>query len=206
MSHHSLRMSSRFEAAFQRFDQENSRDPNMVVSEEKPVPRELAYAQWLTDCVLKLCPDASESLRLAARSQHLCRWMIPRDSYPMTRAGYLQWREALKKFHAEKSGQILRECGYDADLIARVQSLNLKKNLATDPETQSLEDALCLVFLEHQFTELADKTPEDKMIHVLQKSWGKMSPTARAIAQSLPFPEREKALLTKALAENSGNE
>ena len=43
-------------------------------------PRELLYARWLTDWVLKLCPDASEPLRLAARCQHLCRWMVPRDS------------------------------------------------------------------------------------------------------------------------------
>lgn len=192
-------MSSRFEAALGRFDQENSQDPNVIVHEGQPVARELIYAKWLTDWVLKLRPDASEPLRLAARSQHLCRWMIPRDSYPMTRAGYLQWREALKKFHAEKSSQILRDAGYDERLIFHVQALNLKKNLATDPETQTLEDALCLVFLEHQFADLADKTPEDKMIHILQKSWSKMSPAARALAQSLSLPPREKVLLQKAL-------
>jgi hypothetical protein len=194
-------MNSRFEAAFQRFDDENARDPNLLQIDGQSVPRELAYSQWLTHCVLKLRPDASEALRLAARSQHLCRWMIPRDGYPMTRTGYLQWREALKKFHAQKSGAILRECGYESDLISRVQSLNLKQDLATDPETQALEDALCLVFLEHQFAELANRTPEDKMIHVLQKTWSKMSPTARAISQFLVLGEREKALLAKALAQ-----
>src|SRR5436190_16697605 len=167
-------MSSRFEAALSRFDQENSQDPNTVVRDGHSSPRELAYSKWLTDWVLKLRPEASDALRLAARSQHLCRWLIPRQSYPMTRAGYLQWREALKKFHADKSGQVLREAGYDEGMISRVQSLNLKKNLASDSETQILEDALCLVFLEHQFAELVDKTPEDKMIHILQKTWSKM--------------------------------
>src|SRR5438105_4176918 len=73
--------------------------------------------------VLRLCPNASEELRLAARSQHLCRWMIPRDSYPRTRPGYLQWREALKKFHAQKTGEILRGLGYPESVIARVQNL-----------------------------------------------------------------------------------
>ena len=192
-------MSSRFEAALSRFDQENSQDPNVIFHEGQASPREVLYAKWLTDWVLKLRPEASEPLRLAARSQHLCRWMITRDSFPMTRAGYLQWREALKKFHAEKSSQILREAGYEEPLISQVQALNLKKKLATDPETQTREDALCLVFLEHQFAELADKTPEDKMIHILQKSWNKMSPTARALAQSLSLPPSEKALLGKAL-------
>ena len=148
----------RFEAALRRFDEENSRDPHVDQVAGVAHPRELLYAQWLTEWVLKLCPEASEELRLAARCQHLCRWMVPRDSYPMTRAGYLKWREVLKHFHAEKAGEILREVGYPEEVIARVQSLNLKKNFPQDAEGRVLEDALCLVFLEHQFGDLASKT------------------------------------------------
>ena len=103
----------RFETALRRMDEENARDPNLERVNGKDAPRELIYAQWLTDWVLRLCPNASEELRLAARSQHICRWMIPRNSFPMTRAGYLQWRQKLKEFHAEKSGAILREVGYE---------------------------------------------------------------------------------------------
>src|SRR5215204_6825864 len=132
----------RFEMAVRRFDEENGRDPNMERADGAIRPRELVYAQWLTEWVLRLCPSASEPLRLAARCQHLCRWMIPRSSYPMSRAGYLQWRERLKKFHAEKAAEILQEVGYPAEVIARVQQLNLKKDLAHDPEVQLLEDAL----------------------------------------------------------------
>src|SRR5438876_6100686 len=119
---------NRFEAALRRFDEENSRDPNTVEINGLKHPRERVYAEWLTDWVLRLSPEASEELRLAARCQHLCRWMIPRDSYPMTRVGYLKWREALKNFHAQKAGDVLRELGYPDTIIARVQSLNLKKN------------------------------------------------------------------------------
>src|SRR5215467_10465812 len=111
--------SGRFEAAIRRFDEENGRDPNQISIDGISRPRELVYAQWLTDWVLKLCPNASEELRLAARSQHLCRWTVPRESYPMTRAGYLQWREGLKKFHAQRAGEILREVGYPAEVLAR---------------------------------------------------------------------------------------
>jgi hypothetical protein len=38
------------------------------------------YAQRLTDWVLRLSPDATEELRLAARCQHICRWEIPREN------------------------------------------------------------------------------------------------------------------------------
>jgi hypothetical protein len=191
---------ARFQTALRRFDEENSRDPNIETVDGTAHPREQIYAQWLTDWVLKLCPEASEALRLAARCQHLCRWQVPRERYPMTRAGYLQWREGLKKFHAQKAGEILQEAGYEADLIARVQALNLKKNFPSDPEARVLEDALCLVFLERQLKDLADKTAEDKVINALQKSWKKMTPAAHALAQGLKYAEREAALLRKALA------
>jgi len=189
----------RFEMALRRFDEENAHDPNTEMSGGGAQPRELVYAQWLTEWVLRLCPHASEELRLAARAQHLCRWTIPRNSYPMTRAGYLQWREALKRFHARRAGEILQEVGYADDLIGRVQNLILKKNFPRDAEGRVIEDALCLVFLEHQFPALARKTAKEKMINALQKAWHKMTPAGQAIAKELDYNELEKALLEEAL-------
>jgi len=191
---------SRFEAAIHRFDAANSLDPNLEIVEGIARPRELVYAERLRHWVLKLCPDASEELRLAARCQHICRWMIARSSYPMTRPGYLKWREDLKKFHAEKAGDILRVVGYPAETVAKVQALNLKKNFPQDPDSRVLEDALCLVFLEFQFAELAAKTTDDKMINALQKAWKKMTPAARELAMKLSFGSQEKSLLERALA------
>ncbi len=188
-----------FEAALRRFDEENARDPNVETADSLAQPRELLYARRLSDWVLRLCPDASGELRLAARCQHICRWEIPRNSYPMTRAGYLQWRATLKKFHAQKAGEILRELGCGEDVIRRVQDLNLKKNFPGDPEVRVLEDALCLVFLQYQFADLAAKTAGDKIINALQKSWQKMTGAARAEALKLNHGPREKALLERAL-------
>jgi len=190
---------ARCEAALRRFDEANARDPNVQIVDGTPQPRELVYSRWLTDWVLKLCPAPSEALRLAARCQHLCRWEIPRDSYPKTRPGYLQWRAELKKFHAQKAGEILRGLGFDEETIRRVQELNLKKNFPNDPESRVLEDALCLVFLERQFAELAQKTDDAKVINALQKTWKKMTPVAQAIALRLEFGPREKDLLGQAL-------
>ncbi|PYK62971.1 MAG: DUF4202 domain-containing protein [Verrucomicrobia bacterium] len=190
---------ARFEAAIRRFDQENSRDPNLEIIEGVARPRELVYAERLTNWVLKLCPDASEELRLAARCQHICRWMIPRNSCEMTRVGYLKWRNDLKKFHADWAGQILREVGYPEETVAKVQALNLKKNFPDDPDSRMLEDGLCLVFLEFQFAELAAKTAGDKMVNALQKSWKKMTPAARERAMKLNYGSREQALIERAL-------
>jgi len=188
-----------FERAIQRFDEENGRDPNTEVVDGVSQPRELIYARRLYGWVLRLHPQAGESLRLAARCQHLCRWMIPRSNYPMNRAGYLRWRTELKKFHAARAGEILREVGYADDVVARVQELNLKKNFPADPDCRMLEDALCLVFLEHQFAALAARTDDDKMVNALRKSWAKMTPHAQSEALKLSFAPREKALIERAL-------
>ena len=190
---------ARFDAALRRFDEENARDPNSETVASVAHPRELLYAQWLTAWVLKLNSNASEELRLAARCQHLCRWKIPRDSYPMDRPGYLKWRADLKRFHAARAGEILREVGYPESVITRVQNLNLKKNFPGDPESCVLEDALCLVFLQHQLADFAAKTADDKVITALQKSWKKMTPAAHAEALKLPYTPHEKVLIDAAL-------
>jgi hypothetical protein len=192
-------LSPLFLSAIERFDAENARDPNSEMAGGASHPRELLYARRLTEWVLRLAPDASEALRLAARCQHICRWTLPRQSYPMTRPGYLRWRADLKEFHAQTSGKILREVGYSHDTIQKVQDFNLKKNFPRDPESRVLEDALCLVFLQFQFAELAGRMDDDKMVNAVQKTWKKMTPEAQQQALALPLGPKEKALVLRAL-------
>lgn len=195
----------RFIAALARFDAENAKDPKSETCDGETHPHEMIYSRWLTGWVLRLNPEASEGLRLAARCQHLCRWEIPRDSYPATRAGYLKWRQVLKGFHADKAAAILREAGYGDDIIQQVRDLNLKKHFPADPECRTLEDALCLLFLERQFTGLAAKATEEKMVTALQKCWAKMTPAAHALALQLSYTAGEKRLLELALESGSGD-
>jgi hypothetical protein len=195
-----------FQAAIERFDAENARDPNQEIVAGSSIPRELLQARRLTDWVERLAPDASEVLRLAARCQHLCRWEIPRASQPMTRAGYLKWRHLLKQYHADKAGGILHEVGYPEDAIARVQALNRKDNFPKDPESRVLEDALCLVFLQYQLAEFASRTDHDKVVNALRKSWLKMTPRARREALKLPFGVQEQDLIKRALASLSSGD
>jgi hypothetical protein len=189
----------RFDRAIGRFDEENANDPNSELIDGHPQPRELIYARRLTDCVRKLAPNASEALQLAARCQHICRWTIARDRYPMDRAGYLKWRAELKNFHAAKAGAILREVGYDEETIHKVQDLNLKKNFPNDAECRVLEDALCLLFLEYQFADLILRFDETKMINAVQKTWIKMSQQGREEALKIPMSEKALGLIAKAL-------
>jgi hypothetical protein len=183
--------SDRFHSAIARFDALNAADPN---------GKELEYARRMTRWLEKLAPDASEPLRLAARSQHLMRWQIPRSSFPMDRIGYLKWRTTLYDFHAGKAAEVLREVGYDDATITRVRSLIRKEQIKADPEMQLLEDVICLVFLENYFADFAKDHDEEKLIRILRKTWKKMSDRGHEAAMSLQLGESEKALIGKALA------
>jgi len=186
-------------AAFRKFDELNDEDPRRVVVDGEDIGLELWYGRRLTEWVMRLEPDASSALRLASRCQHLKRWESPRSDFPEGRAGYLKWRAELKQFHADESAKVLREVGYEEDVVERVVSLNLKKNLKSDPECQVIEDALCLVFLQHQFDELIANTEEEKMRKIVVKTWGKMSERGHEEALKLQFSEAGAAVIKGAL-------
>ena len=195
--------SHRLQTAVQLFDAANAQDPNTTRVDGEEQPAELVYARRLSEWVMRLRSEPSEPLLLAARCQHIQRWKIPRRDYPEGRAGYLKWRTDLKAFHARIAGEILAQAGYDRDVIEKVRALNLKSDFPRDPDSRVLEDALCLVFLEHQLSDLARRMDEDTLINALRKSWKKMTPAARDWAVTLPLGEMERALISQALENNS---
>lgn len=195
---------TKMEQAFNLFDAYNKQDPSGVIWNGQHYPTEYFYAIKLYERVKDLDPAASEPLLLASRCQHIGRWEIARKAYPEGRVGYLKWRSELSKFHAHKATEILQLLGYEMDIIARVNEIVLKKKLKTDTEVQTMENALCLVFLEFQYDDLIQKQSEEKMISILQKTWAKMSTAGREVAFSLTYSEAGKILLNKAL-ESAGS-
>lgn len=177
-----------------------AQDPNVMEIDGQQRPVAVVHAEKRSAWVGKLAGQkASEELQIAARAQHIRRWEIPRDSYPRDRIGYLKWRTDLQQFHAAKTAEIMQEAGYGEAAINRVKSLMTKKRLKQDSEVQILEDALCLVFLETQFSEFA-QTEADKITNILQKTWKKMSPQGQQLALQLPLNETDRAIIEKALA------
>lgn len=193
-------MSEQFIKAIAAFDKANRADPNQEIWQGKPYPKELLYGQRMTECLNDFEPDASEALQLAARCQHICRWEIPRSDYPMDKAGYHAWRNFLKKYHAEKAGNIMESVGYESDIIKAVQKLLQKKQLKRNPDTQTLEDVICLVFLKYYLASFSTHYSEEKLIDILQKTWRKMSEKGHQAALQLPLSEEMTNLVGKALA------
>lgn len=188
------------ERAFALFDAYNRNSPEHLVHEGTDYPAEYFYAIKLHEWVTKLAPEASKSLLLASRAQHIGRWEIARNTYEEGRVGYLKWRTDLSKFHASKAAEIMESVGYDAETIERVQQIIRKQKIKADDEVQTMENALCLVFLEYQYDDLIAKTSEEKMITILQKTWAKMSEPGRNQALSLHYSDEGKRLINMALS------
>ncbi len=191
----------RFQQVIRSIDEANSEDPNSEVDGGVAQPKELLYGMRMQAWVEKLDPGAPEALRLAARSQHICRWEIPRSDYPMDRKGYLRWRTTLYAFHADKASEILRVAEYDDETIERVGTLLQKRNLRTDADVQTLEDAAALVFLVHHLDDFLkrDDIEEEKAINIIRKTWKKMTERGHEAASALELSPESTALLEKAL-------
>ena len=190
---------TRFESAMALIDKNNAEDINTYKVFGMSYPKELLYSQRMTRKLLQFEPNASKALQIAARAQHICRWKIPRGDYPMDRTGYLKWRETLKKMHAELTSNILKQVGYDKQYVDRISQLITKKLIKKNEESQTLEDTVCLVFLDYYFEEFAAKHDDDKVINILQKTWRKMSNKGQDAALQLNFSDKSLILVKKAI-------
>ncbi|RYE02202.1 MAG: DUF4202 domain-containing protein, partial [Sphingobacteriaceae bacterium] len=148
---------TQLQQAFARFDAYNANDPNQEISEGKTYPKEVLYAERMTKKLHDYALNAPEYMQLAVRCQHIGRWEIARNIYPMDRAGYLVWRSQLKIHHTKIAEPILQDCGYDEETIEKVKALLLKKQLKQNPDTQLIEDVICLVFVEFYLDDFASQ-------------------------------------------------
>jgi hypothetical protein len=185
--------------AFELFDTYNQQDPTSFIWEGTSYPQEYFMALKLHEWVEKLMPEASEPLLLASRSQHIGRWTVARNSYPEGKVGYLTWRKDLGKFHAKTAGELMAQVDYDAETIERTQQIILKQRIKQDAEVQTIENALCLVFLEYQYEAFHPKHEADKVIDILKKSLLKMDAHGHSFALKLSFSEKGLSYVQEAL-------
>jgi hypothetical protein len=188
-----------FQKASLWIDAENAQDPNSEIYQSKTYPKELLYSNRMYERLMDFHPNASEAVQIASKAQHICRWKMPRESYPMDRVGYLKWREDLKKFHAKMTAEILEKAGYQQEFIDRVSFLIEKKSLKKDAETQLLEDVICLVFLEYYFDPFVQKHDREKMKNIILKTWNKMSEAGHQEALKINFSDTNLQLIKEAL-------
>lgn len=181
-------------------DAVNARDPTAIEAEGELLPRALVYGKRMSAVLDRFMPKAPEVLLIAARAQHIERWVSPRATYPEGRMGYLKWRKDLQQHHAMRCGELMRGEGYREDDIEKVGALLRKERLKYDPLTQTLEDVVCLVFLQYEAPEFIALHDDDKVRDILAKTARKMSPLGLIEAGKLSLDDRLAKLLTEALA------
>jgi tRNAThr (cytosine32-N3)-methyltransferase len=182
-------------------DAVHAADPNLTASGR---PAELVYADRMEAWMARLDPAAPPLLRLAARCQHLERWTVPRASFPLDKTGYHAWRRSLYTKQSERARSLLLEAGLSAADAAEVATWVAKNGLKTNPATQALEDAACLVFLENEIVAFAAQHadyPREKFVEIIRKTWRKMSPAAQRLAQTLALPPTIESLVREAIAD-----
>jgi hypothetical protein len=162
--------------ALAAIDAANAADPAM----DGGRPAALVYGERMTAELARLCPDASEVLQIAARGQHVERWLLPRGDYPAGKEGYFAWRREQGRRHAERVGGIMAQAGYPEQDCTRVGVLLRKEGIKRDAEVQTLEDVICFVFVRWYVGDFAaTRTPED-LVEIVAKTARKMSGPARA--------------------------
>lgn len=177
---------SRLERALAAIDAANAADPDR----REGAPAALLYGQRMSAELARLFADASEPLQIAARGQHIERWVRPRRDYPEGREGYLEWRRDLARHHAARVGEIMAQAGYDDDDIARAGRMIRKEGIKREPEVQALEDVICLVFLKWYFEPFAGTQTPDKLLRIVERTARKMSAGARArVLREFALPE-----------------
>ena len=196
-------MTDRLNQVLDAIDQANAMDPNSIRDGDGVRPAELVYGERMSATLDRFSKTASDHLRIAVRAQHIERWTSLRDSYPAGRTGYLKWRSDLKAFHARRAGELMKAAGYDQADVDRVGVLIGKKGIKRELEVQTLEDVVCLVFLEHYASDFIAKHEDDKVVDILMKTARKMSAEGLAAAKQLQLPDRLGRLLTRTLAEAS---
>ena len=194
-----------FETVVELINSANSEDPNQEMEAEQSWPKELLYTHRMADMLQRYSPDADDVMKLAIQAQHIQRWKSPRDSYPMNKQGYHQWRTNLYKYHADTLGDLMLTAGYTETEVDRAKLAVGKKSLRSNPDTQLLEDVSALVFIEHYMQAFVDKHPEydeEKWISIILRTWNKVSEEGQKFALSgqLKLPEPLVPLITKAIS------
>lgn len=193
-------MEHKIREALKRFDDYNRNDPNTFTWQDGTHAQELFLADKLYDWIYKLAPNPSIALQLASKSQHIGRWEISRSSFPMDKNGYLNWRKQLAIHHANLTRTILKDVGFPESTIDQVEQIILKKKIKGNPDVQTMENALCLVFLEFQYEDFYPKY-EEKIINILKRSLLKMDHTGHQFALRLPYTKKGLSFIKMALAE-----
>lgn len=177
---------TRLDTVLAAIDLANAADP----TETDGQPAALLYGQRMSAELDRLFPGAGDPLRIAARGQHVERWILKRGDYPEGRTGYLTWRRDLARHHAERVGGLMAEAGYPEEDIAAAGRMLRKEGLKRDPDVQALEDVICFVFLKWYFAPFAAKHAEDKVLDIVGKTARKMSDDGRArVRAEFDLPE-----------------
>jgi len=196
-----MKFGEKYSKAIQLIDNTYKEDKQVVIVNNVSYPKEYLYALRLVEELKQYSPEATEEVFVAARCQHLYRWEVPRNIYPLDRTGYHHWRTYLYTYQANKAEVLLRKIGYSDQSIMAIKAIIKKDDLKGNTQSQLLEDVVCLVFLKYYLNDFIEehKSNNEKLERIIRNTWLKMSAKGREAALEINFTEKIKKLVLLAI-------
>lgn len=105
-----------------------------------------------------------------------------------------------RKKHTGIAVEVFERAAIGEQVRPQARAVNFKEGLKTNPDSQPMESALRLYFLEREFAESAAKHEDEKVVDIVQKTWREMSERGRELALQWPRSGREKVLVGRVLS------
>ena len=153
------------------------------------VPEDPVHAENVLEWVLKLKPDASEALQLAALAHDIDR----ADETRKTRRGDFDDYDAFKEAHAVNGAKMLREilesCSLQSSLVEEACRLVVRHEVGGDPVSDLLKDADSISYFEVNLPLYYQREGYEETLRRCVWGYRRLSPTMRKRCRMQSFPE-----------------
>lgn len=168
-------------------------DPNHTNIDGLRKSSEFLYTNRMLQMLAEFEPGADYTLQIAAQCQHLERWKVARDLFPMDRKGYHQWRKAVMDFQISRTTEVLVNSGVENSDIIEVTEILSKQGNKSHTKAQIIQDVACIVFVNWYLEGFAAKHELGKVKDIVIKTTRKMSEKGMQSLHksSLPKPVQE---------------
>ena len=167
------------------------------------VPEDPCHADNTLEWLLRLEPDASEALQLAALAHDIDRAI---ERIKVKRANFDHY-DAFKAAHARNSAEILRPiltaCGVERNIVEEACRLVEFHEVGGDPDSDLLKDADSISFFDVNLPLYFQREGWDETKRRSYWGYHRLTPSAQEIVKHIDYENKEMARLLREVIRES---
>jgi len=168
-----------------------------------PLEFEPMHSKLTLKWLLKLKPDADESLRIAALAHDIDRAVTGiTETYDLKDYSKI---DEFKAEHAKRSAKIvcdlMKKHDYDKETIEKVNSLVLNHEVGGDEETNTLMDADSIAYFDYNISDYFKRNGKEKTKKKIKFMYRRISEKAKQEVKKIKFKKEVKELFQEAISE-----